>query len=92
MLTKTHPLVIWGIYLPVITYFLYYSNKWQSHSSRRLSEIESESQLEIALLKRQIGEFENLKHVASEFEERGSSYAEQREQSNQQTDVVVQQD
>ncbi|HXB91349.1 MAG TPA: hypothetical protein VNU72_03635, partial [Puia sp.] len=25
MLTKTHPLVIWGIYLPVIVYFLYYS-------------------------------------------------------------------
>ena len=26
MLTKTHPLVIWGIYLPVITYLLYYSS------------------------------------------------------------------
>ena len=26
MLTKTHPLVIWGMYLPVIVYFLYYSN------------------------------------------------------------------
>ena len=25
MLTKTHPLVIWGMYLPVILYFLYYS-------------------------------------------------------------------
>ena len=25
MLTKTHPLVIWGMYLPVIVYFLYYS-------------------------------------------------------------------
>ena len=25
MLTKTHPLVIWGMYLPVIIYFLYYS-------------------------------------------------------------------
>src|ERR1700744_796038 len=25
MLTKTHPLVIWGIYLPVIGYMLYYS-------------------------------------------------------------------
>jgi sterol desaturase/sphingolipid hydroxylase (fatty acid hydroxylase superfamily) len=24
MLTKTHPLVIWGMYLPVIVYFLYY--------------------------------------------------------------------
>ncbi|MFI5153676.1 MAG: sterol desaturase family protein [Chitinophagales bacterium] len=26
MLTKTHPLVIWGIYLPVIVYFIYRSN------------------------------------------------------------------
>src|SRR4029077_5902750 len=26
MLTKTHPLVIWGIYLPIIVYSLYYSN------------------------------------------------------------------
>jgi sterol desaturase/sphingolipid hydroxylase (fatty acid hydroxylase superfamily) len=26
MLTKTHPLVIWGIYLPIIVYFLYFSN------------------------------------------------------------------
>ena len=26
MLTKTHPLVIWGIYLPVIVYFLYHSS------------------------------------------------------------------
>ncbi len=25
-LTKTHPLVIWGMYLPVIIYLLYYSN------------------------------------------------------------------
>src|SRR6202012_5501340 len=25
MLTKTHPLVIWGMYLPIIIYFLYYS-------------------------------------------------------------------
>ena len=25
MLTKTHPLVIWGMYLPVIVYFLYHS-------------------------------------------------------------------
>jgi sterol desaturase/sphingolipid hydroxylase (fatty acid hydroxylase superfamily) len=25
MLTKTHPLVIWGMYLPVIAYMLYYS-------------------------------------------------------------------
>src|SRR5580704_4832593 len=26
MLTKTHPLVIWGIYIPIISYFLYYSD------------------------------------------------------------------
>ncbi|MBS1596618.1 MAG: sterol desaturase family protein [Bacteroidetes bacterium] len=26
MLTKTHPLVIWGMYLPIIIYFLYLSN------------------------------------------------------------------
>jgi len=26
MLTKTNPLVIWGIYMPVITYLLYYSS------------------------------------------------------------------
>ena len=26
MLTKTHPLVIWGIYLPLIIFMLYYSN------------------------------------------------------------------
>ncbi|HEY8387505.1 MAG TPA: sterol desaturase family protein, partial [Parasegetibacter sp.] len=26
MLTKTHPLVIWGMYTPVIGYLLYYSN------------------------------------------------------------------
>jgi hypothetical protein len=25
MLTKTHPLVIWGIYLPFMVYFIYYS-------------------------------------------------------------------
>ena len=25
MLTKTHPLVIWGMYLPIISYSLYYS-------------------------------------------------------------------
>ena len=24
-LTKTHPLVIWGIYIPIIAYMLYYS-------------------------------------------------------------------
>jgi sterol desaturase/sphingolipid hydroxylase (fatty acid hydroxylase superfamily) len=26
MLTKTHPLIIWGMYLPVIVYFLYHAN------------------------------------------------------------------
>ena len=26
MLTKAHPLVIWGMYMPVIVYFLYYSS------------------------------------------------------------------
>lgn len=26
MLTKTHPLVIWGMYIPVIAYMLYYSH------------------------------------------------------------------
>src|SRR5580765_6529549 len=26
MLTKTHPLVIWGMYVPIIVYFLYVSN------------------------------------------------------------------
>jgi hypothetical protein len=26
MLTKTHPLVIWGMYVPVIVYMLYYSS------------------------------------------------------------------
>jgi sterol desaturase/sphingolipid hydroxylase (fatty acid hydroxylase superfamily) len=26
MMTKTHPLVIWGLYLPIITYFLYVAN------------------------------------------------------------------
>ena len=27
MLTKTHPLVIWGMYIPVIAYTLYYSGQ-----------------------------------------------------------------
>ena len=26
MLTKTHPLVIWGMYMPVIIYFIYLSH------------------------------------------------------------------
>jgi sterol desaturase/sphingolipid hydroxylase (fatty acid hydroxylase superfamily) len=37
MLTKTHPLVIWGIYLPVIVYFLYYSNTHLEFSIVRIS-------------------------------------------------------
>jgi len=37
MLTKTHPLVIWGIYLPIIVYFLYYSNAHLEFSIIRIS-------------------------------------------------------
>ena len=37
MLTKTHPLVIWGIYLPVIIYFLYYSNATLDFSIIRIA-------------------------------------------------------
>jgi sterol desaturase/sphingolipid hydroxylase (fatty acid hydroxylase superfamily) len=36
MLTKTHPLVIWGMYLPVIIYFLYYSNNNFGYSISRI--------------------------------------------------------
>ncbi|AHF16121.1 sterol desaturase family protein [Niabella soli] len=32
MLTKTHPLVIWGMYIPVIAYMLYYSNDTNNYS------------------------------------------------------------
>ncbi|MET6999574.1 sterol desaturase family protein [Chitinophaga defluvii] len=32
MLTKTHPLVIWGMYLPVIGYMLYYSHSTLGYS------------------------------------------------------------
>jgi 4-hydroxysphinganine ceramide fatty acyl 2-hydroxylase len=32
MLTKTHPLVIWGIYLPIIIYFLYHSYSKSQYS------------------------------------------------------------
>ncbi|MBL7842585.1 MAG: sterol desaturase family protein [Cyclobacteriaceae bacterium] len=31
MLTKAHPLVIWGMYIPVISYMLYYSSAVLSH-------------------------------------------------------------
>ena len=36
MLTKTHPLVIWGIYLPVIVYMLYYSGAKLDHGVVRI--------------------------------------------------------
>ena len=36
MLTKTHPLVIWGMYLPVIAYMLYYSNTRLDYSLTRV--------------------------------------------------------
>src|SRR5690606_27518060 len=36
MLTKTHPLVIWGMYLPVIIYMLYYSNTTLEYSLSRV--------------------------------------------------------
>ncbi|MCD2424528.1 sterol desaturase family protein [Niabella pedocola] len=32
MLTKTHPLVIWGMYIPVIVYMLYYSHVAYNYS------------------------------------------------------------
>ena len=37
MLTKTHPLVIWGIYLPVIVYFLYYSSSHYGFTAGRIT-------------------------------------------------------
>ena len=37
MLTKTHPLVIWGMYLPVILYMLYYSNDGLGFSFSRIA-------------------------------------------------------
>lgn len=36
MLTKTHPLVIWGMYLPVIGYMLYYANAGLEFSIARV--------------------------------------------------------
>ncbi len=36
MLTKTHPLVIWGIYLPVIVYMLYYSSSKLDYSTTNI--------------------------------------------------------
>jgi hypothetical protein len=37
MLTKTHPLVIWGMYLPVIVYSLYYSGSRLDFSVVRIA-------------------------------------------------------
>ena len=37
MLTKTHPLVIWGIYLPVIIYFFYLSGTRLEFSILRIA-------------------------------------------------------
>jgi sterol desaturase/sphingolipid hydroxylase (fatty acid hydroxylase superfamily) len=39
MLTKTHPLVIWGMYLPVISYMLYYSYAGLDFSIPRIAVI-----------------------------------------------------
>src|SRR3982751_342707 len=36
MLTKTHPLVIWGMYLPVMGYMLYYSYASLGYSTQRV--------------------------------------------------------
>lgn len=36
MLTKTHPLVIWGMYLPIIGYMLYYSYEGLGYSTQRV--------------------------------------------------------
>jgi len=37
MLTKTHPLVIWGMYIPIISYFLYYSWDTLEYSLSRVA-------------------------------------------------------
>ncbi len=36
MLTKTHPLVIWGMYIPIIVYMLYYSSAKLGFSTERI--------------------------------------------------------
>lgn len=36
MLTKAHPLVIWGMYIPIISYLLYYSNTTLDYSLSRV--------------------------------------------------------
>jgi len=37
MLTKTHPLVIWGMYVPVISYFLYYAGSSLGYPLARIA-------------------------------------------------------
>jgi sterol desaturase/sphingolipid hydroxylase (fatty acid hydroxylase superfamily) len=37
MLTKTHPLVIWGIYLPIMVFMLYYSGSHVDYSALRIA-------------------------------------------------------
>ncbi|MFT3902739.1 MAG: sterol desaturase family protein [Niabella sp.] len=37
MLTKTHPLVIWGMYIPVISYMLYYSHAHNGFSGQQVA-------------------------------------------------------
>ena len=41
MLTKTHPLVIWGMYLPVMVYMLYYSGAGPGFTTGELSLLSS---------------------------------------------------
>ncbi len=36
MLTKTHPLVIWGMYIPIIVYMLYYSSAKMGFGAGRI--------------------------------------------------------
>ena len=37
MMTKTHPLLIWGMYLPLIVFLLYYSNSRLDFSATRIA-------------------------------------------------------
>ncbi|MCF6401646.1 sterol desaturase family protein [Chitinophaga filiformis] len=39
MLTKTHPLVIWAMYVPIISYMLYYSNTTLEFSIARVATV-----------------------------------------------------
>jgi hypothetical protein len=36
MLTKAHPLLIWGMYIPIISYLLYYSNTSLNYTVTRI--------------------------------------------------------